>query len=622
VRAVLALALLTPALTACFEEPTPHDAVQEFLVGWQSGDEEGFTQAAARTDGDPAKVRQALIDAGLQLDAASFRFSLKGLTMNGSTAQARYHAEVDLGENNPLWEYDGVLPLRLVDGRWKVRWSPSVLHPKLRPGERFAVITNSNGRQPILDHQGEPLQEEQTVYVASVYPAKLKDPAKVCEQLAKVTGFPQDRLLSRIRSSPPNELVQLATFGRAKYAQLRDKLKIPGVNIFPDQQPVAPAPPEHIVGQVNVVTPETEAQLGGPQRAGDTVGRSGLQKAYQDQLTGSTETRVVTVDARGEEVTELASWPGRTNTPVRTTIDRSVQTAAELSVSGSGPVALVAVDTGTGEIRAVATEDMHQERDALAGEYPAGTAFSVVAAAGLLKAGVRPNQKVPCTGDRSVGGARFQQRSEAVGTTPTFQADLAKGCVTALASLARLVDGDTLAAAAADFGIGAGWSLPLRSFSGWIPAATSDADKARIIVGQSVRVSPLSMALVAAAVADGTWRPPKLVTSPSSPDPTAEVPHPKATAPVTLDRDVVSKLRAMMRQGVKSGSAKAAAAGRDPVYGVAAEVTHTEKKQSTQLSWFIGWQGDLAVAVLVKKGDPAAAAAVAGSFFAAARSAA
>ena len=102
----------------------------------------------------------------------------------------------------------------------------------------------------------------------------------------------------------------------------------------------------------------------------------------------------------------------------------------------------------------------------------------------------------------------------------------------------------------------------------------------------------------------------------------AEVPHPVATAPVTLDADVVKRLRAMMREGVKSGSAKAAAAGREPVYGVAAEVTHTEKKQSTQLSWFIGWQGDLAVAVMVKKGDPAAAAAVAGNFFAAARSAA
>jgi cell division protein FtsI/penicillin-binding protein 2 len=529
---------------------------------------------------------------------------------------------VDLGgNNNPPWEYDGTLPLRLIGGMWKVHWSPSVLHPKLREGERFAVIIESKGRQHILDRNGDPLQDEQTLYVAGVYPSRLKDAAKVCEQLAKVTGFPEDRLLSRIRSAPPKQLVQLVTFGRAKYAQLRDKLRaIPGITIFTDDQPVAPAPPVQIIGQVNAVTPETEQQLGGPERAGDTVGRNGLQKAYQDQLTSSTETRVVTLDdSTGEQIAELASWPGRANTPVKTTIDRAIQVAAELSVSGSGPVALVAVKASTGEILAVATEDLHQERDALAGRFPAGTTFSVVASGGLLKAGVDPGRKVPCTADRSVGGARFQQRSGAAGPTPTFAADFAHGCVTALASTARLVDSATLAASATSFGIGAPWSLPLRSFSGWTPAGRTDAEKAKIITGQSVKVSPLSMALVAGAVATGTWRPPKLVTSPALPDPGSGLPAPTTSPPVRLDPGMVTKLKAMMRAGVTSGTARLAASGKDPVYGVASEVVYTEKKQRTDLSWFVGWQGDLAVAVMAEKSDPGVASAVAGGFFAAAR---
>src|SRR5690606_17463927 len=240
----------------------------------------------------------------------------------------------------------------------------------------------------------------------------------------------------------------------------------------------------------------------------------------------------------------------------------------------------------------------------------------------MLKAGIRPGHKVPCTGDRSVGGARFQQSSSAVGTVPTFQTSLAQGCVTALGSMARLVDAETLTAAAAQFGIGAGWSLPLRSFSGLVPPATTDAEKARVIVGQSVQVSPLAMALVAAAIADGTWHPPTLVTSPASPDPTADVPTPVTTAPVTLDANVVKQLRAIMRKNMESGSAKAAAGGRGRVYGIAAEAAHVENKQSVRLSWFIGWQGDLAVAVMAKRGDPATAAAVAGNFFSAVRSAA
>jgi len=73
---------------------------------------------------------------------------------------------------------------------------------------------------------------------------------------------------------------------------------------------------------------------------------------------------------------------------------------------------------------------------------------------------------------------------------------------------------------------------------------------------------------------------------------------------------------------VESGSAKAAAGGRGRVYGIAAEAAHVENKQSVRLSWFIGWQGDLAVAVMAKRGDPATAAGVAGNFFSAVRSAA
>jgi Cell division protein FtsI/penicillin-binding protein 2 len=218
-----------------------------------------------------------------------------------------------------------------------------------------------------------------------------------------------------------------------------------------------------------------------------------------------------------------------------------------------------------------------------------------------------------------VGGARFQQQAYPTGRTPTLAADFARGCVTALASTARLVDRDALERSSEAFGIGAPWSLPLRSFSGWTPKAMSDADKAKIIVGQSVKVSPLSMALVASAVATGTWRAPKLVTSPASPDPDADVPPPAGPAPVKLDESMVAGLRSLMRAGVTSGTARLATAGKDPVYGVASVVGYTERKQHVDLSWFVGWQGDIALAVMAQKDSIEAASAVAGGFFRAAR---
>ncbi|WP_327087306.1 penicillin-binding transpeptidase domain-containing protein [Nonomuraea sp. NBC_01738] len=608
--AAVTLTVASTTLTGCFEEPSAHDAVRDFLVGWQSED---YELAAARTDGDQATVRKALEAAKLDLDAASFRFRIKSLSREGDESTATFTAEVDLGENNPLWDYQSTIPLHLVDGLWKVRWSPSVLHPQLKDGQRFAVKSEPRPRQPVLDRAGDALQRPGRLYVAGVRPADLgAETASVVKQLAEITGFAEDRLLSRVRSSPPSDFVPLVTFGRDRFLQMKAKLEAirPSIVIDAQDQPVDPAAPRDIVGKVGALTPQTEVKLGGPQRAGDSVGRSGLQKAYQDHLTGSTQTQVITLDLKsGAQAALLKEWPGRANRPVKTTIDTLVQNAAETAVAGGQASALVAVDAASGEIRAIGAKEMGQVKDALSGKFPAGTAFSIVAADALIKSNVRPSQRLQCPAERTVGGAKFVQTSQSAGAT--FQENFARGCVTALAALARRVKPEQLKQSAEAFGIGGAWKLPLKSFSGSMPSLVTDADKAKAIAGQTVEVSPLTMALVAAAVRSGTWHAPSLVTSPDAPDPSAEVEPAKPPEPVPLDPKVRTALTQMMRAGV--ASAPAAQAGAGKVYGVAATVPDGNQ----QLTWFVGWQGDVAVAVLAKNDD---AAATAGRFFGALRS--
>ncbi|WP_328807883.1 penicillin-binding transpeptidase domain-containing protein [Nonomuraea antri] len=602
VAATVTLAVASTTLTACFEESSPHDAIRDFLVGWQSED---YDLAAGRTDGDHATVRKALSDAKLELDAASFRFKIQRVTVNGAESKADFRAEVDLGENNPLWVYHSALPLHLVDGRWKVRWSPSVLHPQLKEGQRFAVDPEPNPRRPVVDRNNDPLQSEAYLYVVGVFPAKLGDQVEeVVAKLSEVTGYAQDRLLSRIRSSPPDKFVQLVTFGQSKYDSMKSRLaEIPLIKTDMVPQPLDPADPKQIVGKVSALTPQSEQKLGGPQRAGDSIGQSGLQRAYQDYLTGSTETRVITLDLKtGKQAALLQEWPGRQNVSVTTTIDSAMQAAAERAVSETSTSALVAVQASTGEIRAVSTRGLHQEKDALAGKFPAGTAFSIVAADALIKGKFNVKQRLACPSERTVGGAKFVHASPV--PSATFQDLFARGCVTALASLARRVSAADLTDSAKAFGVGEQWRLPLKSFSGSMPSLASDADKARAIAGESVQVSPLTMALMAGAAASGTWRPPVLVTDPKPPAPSADSEPAPPPQPVAVDPKVKQALTAMMRAGALNTPAQA---GRAKVYGIKATA-------GGGMTWFVGWQGDVAIAVLTKNYD---ASAVAGGFFSA-----
>ena len=83
--------------------------------------------------------------------------------------------------------------------------SPRGLHGSvLKEGQRFAVDTEPKPRQPVLDRANDPLQSDTVLYVAGVVPDKLGERAEeVVAKLSDVTGYAQDRLLSRVRSSPP-----------------------------------------------------------------------------------------------------------------------------------------------------------------------------------------------------------------------------------------------------------------------------------------------------------------------------------------------------------------------------------------------------------------------------------
>jgi cell division protein FtsI/penicillin-binding protein 2 len=105
-------------------------------------------------------------------------------------------------------------------------------------------------------------------------------------------------------------------------------------------------------------------------------------------------------------------------------------------------------------------------------------------------------------------------------------------------------------------------------------------------------VNPLSQAAEAAAVQNGTWRPPQLVISPA-PQQSAQ-PHKLSSA-------LLNALRPMMRAVVTSGTA--AGVGLPPgVYGKTGTAEYGSGRNPPSHAWFIGYRGNLAFAVLVEGG--------------------
>ena len=600
---VLVIGLATGFGSELSAEPT----AQSFLLAWQ---QQQYAAAGALTTAPAGTVAAGLRSAVAQLDAPQLLLSMKSVVQHGGTAKASFMATVDLAQQGRVWTYQGHFGLRRVGDNWKVVWAPSVINPNLGPGERLAVVTTFPDRAAVLDAKGNPLQVNATAYVIGVVPDRLNSPAKTAQAFAKPTGLQAGQVLGQITAAPPHSFLPLATLDPPTYARLLPSLRaVPGLEVRPESQRLFQSKATGLVGAVGSEINKRLRADGALYAPGTTVGLSGLERKYQRELLGTPTTEVVAVNPAGQQTGVLAQWPGTAGTPVRTTIDSSVQDAALTALDGrpnSGEI--VAVRASTGEILAVA---QHQASGtlpadgALNAKLAPGTAFTIVSAAALAKKDVSPSTSVPCARSFTVGGQTFT--SEGTGELRPFSTNFAEGCGTAFAALSERLTASDWDQIVKEFGIGADWpGLQVPAFSGSVPSTTGQANLAAQTIGQgSVRMSLLSMAMVAATVDAGRWHVPQVLQASDPP-----------TAGAVLDADAMNTVRGLMRGAVRSGAAQAANGPGPPVYGQVGTV-HTG---SGWMSWFVGYRGDIAIAVIETGKTPQlSAAALAGAFFSAAR---
>jgi cell division protein FtsI/penicillin-binding protein 2 len=604
--AVLVLGFGSIVLTGgLWSSPSAEPTVQQFLLDWQ---QHSYAAAAALTTGQPSMVTTELANAYSGLSAAAFYLNMGTIKQAGGTATARFTASVDLGQDGAPWMYTGNFTLRRVGPSWKIVWSPGVINPGLRPGLHLAVISTTRPRMPILDAEGRPLQVRSTAYVVGVVPRKLKNATATADALGQVTHIEPGEMLSWIRAAPSGRFLELVTYKPDEYHRLAHQLaKVPNLIKHKRRVLLFDSIAKAVVGSVGAEASTALRNAGIAYRPGATVGLGiGLQSRYQSYLTGTPKTEVVAATASGRTVRVLKTWAGRAPASVHTTIDGGVQQAATRAVTAApGSAAIVAMQTSSGRILAVAD---HKARgmpsiDPLAGQYPPGAAFTIVSTEALLAKGVTVNTPVPCTPVNSVGGHNFRNvpPETKADMGATLGGDFARSCATAFAGLSLRLDTAELNKAAAGFGFGQTWQLPLPGFSGTVGASNGVTQLAAATIGQgNVKVSPLTMAGVAAQVATGTWHEPALVTRPPDAQQSRQAPFAAGT---------LASLRNLMRDAVRSGAARRASVSGQLVYGQVGTALLTSGRHKKWATWFVGYRGDIAFAAVEFTASPQVSAA-------------
>ena len=590
--AAAVLATLLPTLSGCGTSGAK-SAAEHYLSAWSTGD----LAAAATATTDPTSAMQALSGFRSALHVTALHTHLGAVHTHGSAADAAYTADVAL-QGLGTWRYAAQLQLARVGNHWRVRWATTDIHPQYAAGTHLALDRSLPPRAPLLDRHGKPLFTEQEIVNVGLDPSRLGTHAAVTiAAVSRILGVDKTALTRAVAAAKPTQFVPVITLRRAAYDKVKPRIyPLPGTVFTSGTEFLPPTTgfARALLGTVGPATAEVLKQTPG-YLDGDTLGLSGLQRVYQRRLAGRATAAVVVRRSAGSVAATLKTFPGAPGSAVTTTLDIATQQAAETALGNENlPAALVAVDVHTGGLLAVAnTPDATSYDRALSGHYPPGSTFKLVTAYALLGAGVTPSTQVPCPVRVNVGGKEFTNFEGESGGATSFADDFARSCNTAFIDAAKRLSPASLAKAATALGVGASWQLPVDAFSGSVPAPKDAVEQAADAIGQGrVEVSPLTLALVAAAIADGQPHPPVLVTDP------AQKSEPAAGA---LDAGRLAALRTMMRQVVTVGTASGAGlpAGTFGKTGTAEFGTDNPPKTH---AWFAGYRGGIAFAVLVEGG--------------------
>jgi len=416
---------------------------------------------------------------------------------------------------------------------------------------RIKLLRTRAARGTIYDRKGRILATSRPQFVVMAIPEKVRASKEATATLCGILGLTPSELESIISKerprpgSPVRVQVDATLETVTRIGELR--MKLPGVSVeldqlryYPDGTAVA-----HIMGQIGEINEkqlDEAKRLGKDYRPGDYVGKSGLEKQYEDDLRGVDGGRQIEVNAFGRVVRILGEKQSVSGHALKLNIDRDLQVAAARAL-GSQIGGVAAIDPQTGAVLAMVSKpdydpnvfvkkvkpsDWRKINDnkgrplqnrAVYNVYPPGSTFKpIMAIAGLKHNMCNVHTTVNCGGSYYLGHRFGDWKTH--GRTDFMKA-IAMSCDVWFYNLGHRLEIDRIAAVATQFGIGhaTGIDLPYESRreDGGLGTMPSTAWKRKrynerwwpgetisCAIGQGyIQVSPLQMAVACAAVANG-----------------------------------------------------------------------------------------------------------------------
>ncbi|MEV8131015.1 penicillin-binding transpeptidase domain-containing protein [Pseudarthrobacter oxydans] len=633
----VAALILGTSLVACDDGRSGAEtAAQQFATAVS-----GLDVAGVAFDGkDAAAANDQLRGVFKALDPQKPAVEAGDITLDGDNASAPLNYTWKFGDAE--WKYTVPANFKKSGDKWLTVWDPATLAPGLADSEILSKGAQSPQRADILGAGDVPLVTYRPVVNVGIDKPQLgtADPTDAATRLAALVGVDPAGYVQQVKASGAEAFVSAITLREEGRTITNEQIAaIPGARAIPASVPLAPSRTfaRAVLGTVGEATAEQIEASEGALSAGDVTGIGGLQQQYDEQLRGTDAVviRAQRADLTREQIQSAATDPRRVlfevapepGTPLKTTIDPTLQALAETTLEDVGPAsAIVALRPSSGAVLAVASgPGSNGYNTAMLGQYAPGSIFKMVDSLAMFRNGLTPDSKVECTPTLTVDGRTFKNADgypEGSLGSVTLRDAFAHSCNTAFIAARDTVSQGQLEAAALAMGIAVeAPSLGADAFLGSVPGEAAGTEHAASMIGQGkVLLSPLAAAMMAGSVAKGAPVSPQLVLNPdggaaaagTTSGSTAPAAQPSATAtaeaPSTASGEPITAAEAaslgdMMRAVVTSGHAGFLAGVPGAPVGAKTGTAEFGKETPPKThAWIVAVHGDLAVAVFVEDG--------------------
>lgn len=227
------------------------------------------------------------------------------------------------------------------EGKWHLVWEDSVIFPELGSEDKVRVSSVEAERGSIYDRNDVLLAGKGTVESVGLVPGKMNIQAEEdIKALAEILGTTEDSIQAKLDASwvqddsfvPLKNMTQeqldqpyKAKDGSMPGGSIQDKLlEHAGVLISKADSRVYPYGEctSHLLGYVQQIqAEELEERKGQGYNEQSIIGKSGLEKLYEERLREKKGYRIAIVDQQGEEKQALAVKPAEDGEDIKLTID-------------------------------------------------------------------------------------------------------------------------------------------------------------------------------------------------------------------------------------------------------------------------------------------------------------